>query len=149
MLYYDTGVLLKLYTEEAASRTVREFVSKRREPLPFSLLHRAECVSALHLKTFRGECTLAQANAALADMDDDLARGFLRELPIDWERTWLACHELAARHAAATGSRTLDTLHVACARTALFREIVTTDERQAELAVLCGLKVIRPTHDTP
>jgi predicted nucleic acid-binding protein len=48
------------------------------------------------------------------------------------------------RHSA-TGCRTLDTLHIACARQLAIREFVTTDRRQANLAKRLGMRVLDPT----
>ncbi len=50
--YYDTGILLKLCTEEPESPAVRDFVTGRGEPIRVSELRLAECVSALRLKQF-------------------------------------------------------------------------------------------------
>lgn len=50
--YYDTGILLKLYTEEEGSDRVRAWIVRRREAVVFTSLHRTECVSALRLKVF-------------------------------------------------------------------------------------------------
>ena len=47
MLYFDTGTLLKLYTSEPESAADQRFVSAQSQPLHFSDLHHAECVSAL------------------------------------------------------------------------------------------------------
>lgn len=81
MYYYDTGLLVKLYTPEAESIPVQQFVQSI-----------------------------------------DLARA----------------------HAAATGCRTLDTLHVACAQELGFRDFVTSDRRQAALAERLGFTVHNP-----
>lgn len=53
--YHDTGLLLKLYTNERDAAAVRNFVVRRGEALAFTAVHHAECVSALRLKCFRGE----------------------------------------------------------------------------------------------
>ena len=148
MRYFDTGLLLKLYTEEAESDRVRTFVVQRAEPVPFHSLHRSECASALHLKAFRGECTVSQANRALEDIQEDIRNGVLRRIRPEWDEVWDRCHELARAHAAATGCRTLDTLHVACAMEAGFREFATSDKRQSALAERIGLRVIDPTRET-
>ncbi len=144
MFYYDTGVLLKLYTEESESVAVRRFVVRKASPIPFHAFHRAECASALQLKAFRGECDTLQANQALADIEDDLHHGVLQPMKPDWDEVWALCAEFANRYASETGCRTLDTLHVACARVVALRDLVTTDLRQARLAEKVGMRVHSP-----
>lgn len=145
MLYYDTGILLKLYTLEPGSTAVQEFVTAKKTPILFHSLHLSECASALHLKAFRGECSPAQANRALADIEEDLRLGILREVTPDWDLIWHGCTNLARAHAATTGCRTLDTLHISCAMELGCRKFVTSDHRQAKLANLLGFNVLNPT----
>jgi len=142
--YYDTGVLLKLYTPERDCDRVRAFVVGAGEPLTFTALHRAECTSALRLKVFRGEATEAEVSSALRDIDEDAASGVLCATDLDWAASWWRCIGLADAHAGATGCRTLDTLHVACAAALGARVMVTADPRQARLARKAGLKTVNP-----
>jgi predicted nucleic acid-binding protein len=144
-IYYDTGVLVKLYTPEPESPSVRRFVVETGQTLPFLSLHRSECASAFHLKAFRGECSLAQANRALADIAEDVRTGLLTYLQPDWEFVWQKSVELTQAHSANTGCRTLDVLHVAAAVTLGFREFATSDIRQFRLAAHLGLAVHNPT----
>lgn len=50
------------------------------------------------------------------------------------------CADLARRHGAKLGVRTLDSLHVACALELKAERFWTFDERQAKLAKAVGLK---------
>lgn len=142
--YYDTGILLKLYTPEQDSDRVRAFVRRAGHPLVFTALHRAECTSALRLKVFRGEATQTEVSSALRDLDEDVASGVLCATDLDWAAAWWRCIGLADFHAAATGCRTLDTLHVACAAVLGARVMVTSDPRQARLARKSGLRTLNP-----
>jgi len=149
-IYYDTGVLLKLYTREPESPSVRSFVVNTGQALPFTSLHRCECASAFHLKAFRNECGVSQANRALADIEADLRSGVLNLLQPDWEAVWQKTLELSIARSASTGCRTLDTLHVAAALTLGFRHFATSDRRQASLAEHLGLSLHDPTqHSEP
>lgn len=139
--YYDTGVLLKLYTLEPESDAVRAWIVSRGEPLPFTSLQFAECVSALRLKCFRGECEEAQSAAVILDLESDVAGGVLLPAFIDWAAAWEQCRILSDALAASTGCRTLDSLHLACAKQLGTREFITTDGRQAKLAKRAGFKV--------
>lgn len=143
--YYDTGILLKLYTLEGESDGVRSFVRGAGEALVFTALHRAECTSALRLKVFRGEASADEVASALRDIDEDVASGVLCATDLDWGAVWWRCAGLADTHAAATGCRTLDTLHVACAAALGARVLVTADPRQGRLARKAGLKTVNPT----
>lgn len=142
--YFDTAIVLKLYTEEPESPAVRNFVVRRKEAVGITDFHFAECVSALRLKQFRGECGEAEVAQTVADMTSDVQTGVLRLFPVDWDEAWRQCRSLSDAHAGATGGRTLDTLHVACARLAGAREFVCSDQRQSALARRAGLKVVNP-----
>jgi predicted nucleic acid-binding protein len=142
--YYDTGLLLKLYTNEKDSAPVRSFVVQRAEALAFTVMHHTECVSALRLKCFRGECHEEEAAGALRDIESDLASGVLRVAAVAWDDAWVRCRILSDAHAAATGCRTLDALHVACALQLGAEELVTGDVRQAALGRKAGLRVVDP-----
>ena len=139
--YYDTRILLKLYTEEPASDSVRKFVTSRKEAILFTSLHFSECVSALQLKCFRKECEASEAAAAILDIEADQASGVLRKTFIEWDEAWTECRNLSMAHAATTDCRTLDTLHVAFAKQLGVREFVTSDARQWKLAGKAGLRV--------
>ena len=54
-LYYDSGVLVKLYVREESSDTVARFVAARSEPVIVNDLHELETRNALRLKRFRDE----------------------------------------------------------------------------------------------
>ena len=146
--YYDTGLLLKLYTNELDAAPVRSFVVRCGEVLAFTPMHHAECVSALRLKIFRGECGEEEVAGALRDIESDLAAGVLQAVPVEWDTAWQRCRILSDAHAAATGCRTLDALHVACALQLGAEELVTGDGRQAALGRKAGLRVIHPLRAT-
>ncbi len=143
--YYDTGVLLKLYTTEPESERVQKFVQKRGEKLRVTDLHVAECYSALRLKVFRQECGTEQASAAVSLIKEDLKNGILLPVELNWSEAWDQCRSMADRFASVTGARTLDTLHVAAARVLEADQFVTSDQRQILLARQVGLAVLDPT----
>jgi predicted nucleic acid-binding protein len=89
---------------------------------------------------FRREITRAQARAAEAAMAADAARGIYLTSPVsaaDYRRA----RQLAKRHTAALGTRSLDVLHVACALALRTEAFYTFDLRQAQLAQAAGLSV--------
>lgn len=143
--YYDTGVLLKLYTAEPESECVQNFVQLREDRIWVTDLHVAECISALRLKAFRKECREDAASAAIELIKTDLRSGVLQVVEVDWSHTWQECRLLSDQFASQTGARTLDSLHVAAARLLGAKEFLTSDDRQAKLARAIGLKVLDPT----
>ena len=138
---YDTGLILKLYTEESESDAIRTWVTTKAEALVFTSLHLSECVSALRLKCFRRECNEEHAAGAIMDIETDLASGVLRSAYIDWPAAWHLCRILSDAHAGTTGCRTLDALHVACAKQLGAGEFLSTDVRQVKLAKKSGMRV--------
>lgn len=143
--YYDTGILLKLYTAEPESVRVQKFVRLRESPIWVTDLHIAECVSALRLKTFRKECSEEAASAAIELVEEDVRNGVVQVADVDWDHAWRECRLLSDQFASRTGARTLDTLHVAAARLLGAKEFLSSDLRQTMLARLVGLKVSDPT----
>ena len=143
-VYFDSGVLLKLYTNEPDSQRVQDFIFHRKALLQITHLHLAEFSSALNLKVFRGECGMDKSQSALELINKDLKAGILREIELDWAQAWGICRKLSSQHSHETGTRTLDSLHVACAELLGMREFVSTDKRQALLAERLGLRVVNP-----
>lgn len=143
-VYFDTGVLLKLYTHEPESEAVQDFVAARGLAVMVTELHLTEAISALRLKEFRGECSAEQSTAALGCIEEDLRARILRRTAVDWPEIWTRCQTLARAEAARHGTRTLDTLHVAAALHLSSSEFVSTDVRQTSLARTCGLTVVDP-----
>jgi predicted nucleic acid-binding protein len=75
-------------------------------------------------------------NARLED-HKSVGRWLTRTIP---ESALELCADLAGRHGAKLGMRTLDSLHVACALELKAERFWTFDERQAKLAKAEGLK---------
>lgn len=143
--YFDTGILLKLYTGEKESEAVERFVHSRGERLWVTDLHISESVSAMKLKVFRMECHEEEAAAGIDLIMDDLRCGILQIVEVDWNHVWRECRLMSDNFASTTGVRTLDALHVAVARLSGVKEFVTIDSRQADLAARIELLVIDPT----
>jgi predicted nucleic acid-binding protein len=145
--YYDTGIFIKLYTAEVESESIEAFVLSRKAIPSITDLHIAECTSALRLKVFRKECDESQASAALNLIQDDIRRGVIQILHLDWNHAWLECRLISDRFSSLTGARTLDALHVAVAHLLGAKEFVTSDKKQAALAKCIGISVVNPAAD--
>ena len=85
-VYYDTGVLVALYVEEAFSSSVNAFVEKRGEPIAINLFLRLEFENTVRLKVFRRDIKAERARRVLQDLDDDLDCGRLYLRPLELER---------------------------------------------------------------
>jgi hypothetical protein len=106
--YFDTGILLKLYTCEKESPSVQRFVYSRAEKLIITDLHISESVSALKLKVFRKECQEEEAAAGIDLLMGDVQSGVLQIAEVDWNHAWLECRILSNLNASIFGVRTLD-----------------------------------------
>jgi predicted nucleic acid-binding protein len=142
--YFDTGILVKLYTVEPESEAVARFVVEKKQAIALCELHVSEITAAFRLKQFRGKCTAREASSALSMVESDLRSGVLVRVATEWADVWESARKLLDKHAAKTGCRTLDSLHVACALALRATEFVTTDRRQADLACRAGLRVVNP-----
>ena len=140
MLYLDTGCLVQLYYPEPNSARIAAKAVGR--PLAFTPLHHLEITSALRLKIFRGEAAEDQVRATLQLVNEDLEAGKLVDFDIVHRSTLRAAIDLANRHSAATGSRSLDTLHCALAASLDIEAFLSTDTRQLVLARLIGLPLL-------
>lgn len=145
MRYYDTGIIIKLYTEEPESEVVRSFVLDDGEPILINDFHLSEMTAAITLNKYRGECSTLQVERLLSSIDEDRNKGVLTFKGVDWPEAWRMCRSLAMEYAPSSGCRTLDTLHVACAVLLKADNFVSSDKRQLQLASLTGFKVINPT----
>ncbi|MGE3343531.1 MAG: PIN domain nuclease [Vicinamibacterales bacterium] len=107
--------------------------------LPFTALHELEVRNALRLGVFREMLTEEQAEASARSIDDDLRSGRLVRTPVRWSAVFRAATRLSARQAATTGTRSLDILHVATAKSLRLKEFASFDVRQRALGVVAGL----------
>ena len=105
---------------------------------------RAELGNSIMLAVLRKDIDRHTGEAALNDVDEDLAAGRLRLVDIPWRRALQRTAHLSRLHTPKLGTRTLDVLHVASALELECRIFVTYDARQALLAKAVGLRPSRP-----
>jgi len=141
-LYYDSGVLVKLYVREENSDTVARFLAMRGEAVIVNHLHEIEMRNALRLKRFRDEISDEQLATSMAMLASDLAAGRLIRGGIDWESLWAEAERLSATMTTGIGVRTMDLLHVAVALDRAASGLVSLDHRQRAAARASGLEVV-------
>ena len=143
-LYYDSGVLVKLYVREEMSDAVTAFVARRGEAIAVNGLHELEIRNALRLKLFRSEIDAEQLATSMAMLAGDLARRRLIRSAFDWRLVRDEAERLSSMAGATIGARTIDLLHVAAALTQGASSLVSLDHRQCAVARLAGLEVVEP-----
>ena len=143
-LYYDSGVLVKLYVREQMSDAVTAFVARRGEAITVNGLHELEIRNALRLKRFRAELDATQLAASMAMLAGDIARRRLIRGAFDWQLVRDEAERLSGTASTTIGTRTIDLLHVAAALSQGVTGLVSLDHRQSAAARLAGLEVVEP-----
>ena len=138
--YFDSSIITKWYLPEPDSPAALRLRASYEPPAVLTHLHRVELTTAWHLKVFRGELQLDTVVQALTDLEDDVAAGVWEPPAYDLGDVHARAEQLARRHAAVLGTRSLDILHVAAALVLGATRFVTNDERQAALARAAHLK---------
>ena len=140
-MYFDSGVIVKLYVPEPSSPDAVRLVTAGPPPAPLTDWQALEVRNALRLKRFRGEITARELRSALRAFAEDERLGRWQRPVLDLAETVRRAESLSARHAPALGCRTLDILHVAAATVLGVRDFVSFDGRQRQLARKVGLRV--------
>ena len=143
MPYADASFLVSLYILDNNSARAKTEVASITTPLPFSDLHALEVRNAFELGVFRGHLTQANAASAWVDLQTDIRNGRLVLTTPKWPTAFRFARWLSRRQTAALGLRSIDILHVACAKTLQAREFFSFDTRQRALASAQGL-LVRP-----
>lgn len=138
-VYADTSFFFSLYGSDLHSAEARRLIISRPK-VWFSPLHQAEWLHALGQHVFRREISPNEALLLQRNLEADLAANLWMKASVP-ETTFDLCLELARRHGAHLGVRTLDSLHVALALELKANQFWTFDERQAKLAQIEGLKL--------
>lgn len=142
MRYFDTGVLLKLYLPEPRAAKAVALVDASANIPPITWLHELEMHSAIRQKAGRGEITLVECEALIAEMESDLSSGVHEKATVVWANVFARAKSLSAEHGVNTLCGSLDTLHVALALELGATEFCTFDHHQSRMAADAGLEVI-------
>jgi predicted nucleic acid-binding protein len=137
-IYADTGFVVSLYLPDRHASEVERRMALRPR-LWLTPLHNAEWMHAIERHVFQKHLSRREAQEVHSDFERDRAAGVWAEVPLS-DSVFDLCAELARRHAARLGNRTLDTLHVASAPELKAERFWTFVERQARLARAAGLR---------
>jgi predicted nucleic acid-binding protein len=145
--YPDTSFLYGFYLTESNSPAAAAHAATMKEPLHVTELLRYEFRQSLRFQVWRRSANQregvaqADADAALTQLETDLASGVAVLAPCHLLEVLLLADDLSKRPTITGGHRSLDILHVATALQLEAKELLTFDERQRKLAQAEGLKV--------
>jgi predicted nucleic acid-binding protein len=141
-VYFDPGLLLKLYSLEPNSAGAVTLIQSHGTPIVFCQLQQTELWNALYRKAARNETDRRQLAKSLKRIQFDLDHSVLQISHLEWPEVWTKADRLTAKYAMTTQCRTLDVLHVAAAMQLGIKTFGTTDVRQMVVARKAGLKVV-------
>lgn len=137
-IYADTSFLVSLYIPDKHSAEAERRMASN-PAVWLTPLHRAEWTHAVEQQVFRGVASRAEADIVHDLFQQHRNSGLWLEVALP-DSVFEHCADLARRHAARLGVRTLDTLHVASALELKAERFWTFDDRQKKLARAAGLK---------
>jgi predicted nucleic acid-binding protein len=139
--YADTSFLYALQLRDSNSAAAIDYLRAHRRALPFTPLHRCELKNAVRMAVFRKSADPAAAQAALKQIELDVAAGDWVETPLVWPELLDQAEQLGGIHTSALGVRTLDLIHLGAAASLGLREFLTFDTRQRACAKAAGFRV--------
>jgi len=139
--YADSSFLVSCYLLDANTPQAKSYLSGISVALAWTGLHALEVRNAFELGVFRSLISRADVTAAWANLQNDLRKGRLARVSIRWSSALRQAARLSERHVATTGTRSLDILHVAAAKSIRATQFISFDGRQRALAAAAGLKV--------
>jgi hypothetical protein len=142
MSYYaDSSFLVSCYLPDANTSSAKSYLRSVGAPLVLNALQALEVGNAFELGVFRGLFSAADAASAHAILIQDLHSGRLVKTAVKWPLAFRVASALSKRHSATTGTRSIDILHVAAAKSLRAVEFISFDSRQRLLATASGLNV--------
>ena len=137
-IYADTSVFVSLYLPDRHSPEAHRRMAQR-PVIWLTPVHRAEWTHAIAQHVLQAKISAREAQRVYRDFQHDRARGVWAEVNLP-DMAFETCAELARKHGARLGVRTLDSLHVASALELRGERFWTFDERQAKLAEAEGFR---------
>lgn len=142
MTYADSGFVVSLYRPtESLSRIARREIKRASTPVLLSPLSLLEIRNALNMANAREEIGIAERDAVMAEIEQQIATGFFQVAQISQASIYARAEELSDRHTPTHFTRSLDLMHVAAALLCKASVFLSTDARQKKVAEAEGLKV--------
>jgi predicted nucleic acid-binding protein len=152
--YADSSFIVRLITTEPGSPdTVAAYRQLGKPALFFLPLHLLEVRNAILQRAFHQRRSASsderrhaarERDAAFARLEHLLVRQTLLDVTVDMETSLTHAAKLSTAHTERLGARAIDLLHVSCALELESELFLTTDQRQARLARVEGMKVVSP-----
>jgi len=141
--YADSSFIVNLYIPEPRqTERAIAFMERHREALPFTPQHRLEVRNAIRLLVWSKRITASDRTRAFREIEDDLdAEVFLLYAPLNYIDVYRRADKIGSLHNEAVGNRSSDLFHVAAALDLGFKDFVTFDRKQRDLAIAAGLNV--------
>ena len=137
--YADSSFLVSCYLLDANTPQAKAYLSSTSAPLVWTALHALEVRNAFELGVFRGLLTTSDVAAAWANLESDLKGARLVRATVKWPTAFRRAARLSERHSATAGTRSLDTLHVAAAKSVRAIEFISLMDASAGWQALLDL----------
>src|SRR5688572_3567585 len=140
--YADSSFILSLYLPEP-HRTDRaiSYMERIREALPFTPQHRLEVRNAVRLLVWSKRISGADRSRIFREIEEDLdTQLFLIHVTLNYNETFRRAEKISSAHNETIGCRSADVFHVAAALELGFKEFLSFDKKQVQLAKAVGLK---------
>jgi predicted nucleic acid-binding protein len=137
--YADSSFLCSVYLTDTNSVRAQAWLGLHPETLPLSPLHRLELATAFARHVAAKRLTALEIAAAWRAVEQDLDKNLLFAPALPLAPVFAEAERLAMQHGPATGARSLDVLHVACAVRLHSTAFLTFDVRQRIFAESAGL----------
>jgi hypothetical protein len=139
--YADSSFLVSCYVADANTPRAQAYLSAHPIRITYTALHALEVRNALKLGIYRGLFSATAAAAAWANLEADLRAGRMARTSVKWPVAFRIAAQLSEKRTASTGTRSLDILHDAAAKSLRAVEFLSFDTRQRALAAMVGLSV--------
>ncbi len=143
MTYCDTSFLMAIYVEsDRFQPRAREIAGRFREPIPFTLLVELELQNGVRRNLASGVISIQEHDTIFRQIAQDEADGVLGRCRLASTEHYAKARELSKAFTPHIALRSLDILHVAAALLLKAEVLASFDERQRQLAVKAGLKLL-------
>jgi hypothetical protein len=141
--YADSSFLVSLYVPEPhLTQQAIAYMEKHKEALPFTPQHRLEVRNAIRMLVWSRRITTVDRTRAFREIEADLdSEVFLIHSALDYTNTYRRAERIGSAHNESIGCRSADLFHVAAAIELGFKNFVSFDAKQLQIAEAVGLTI--------